>query len=191
MKEQEKEVDFVFCTVTNYYEKDGRVETTEINELGVYNYFDMLLAHQIRILTPTTLIKKSALMDIGGFDENLSSNQEWDLMIRLSKKSKGYGVNTPLVKVHILKDGHINADFSRRIKGREAIIKKHYADLKKRPEILAEHYFWLGLFYRDNRQFREARQFFKKSWQEKFKFLFLAHYLSMSFGGAIYGFLRK
>jgi len=191
MKEYETEADFVFCTVTNYYEKDNKVVTTKIDELGAFNYFNMLLAHQIRILTPATLIKKSALMDIGGFDENLPSNQEWDLMIRLSKKSKGYGINTSLVKVYIPTDGHINADFGRRIKGREMIINKHFADLKERPEVLANHYFWLGLFCRDNKQFKEARDYFKKAWQEKFKFLFFAHYLSMVFSGAVYKIIYK
>jgi hypothetical protein len=59
------------------------------------------------------------------------------------------------------------------------VLKKHFGLFKKYPEILARHYFWLGLWQRDNTEVIKARESFKKAWQTNFKPLYFFHYLSL------------
>ncbi len=53
-----------------------------------------------QIVTPSgALINKKALMDVGGFNEKLKYNEDWDLWLRLAKKWGFAYVDKPLVKV--------------------------------------------------------------------------------------------
>ena len=172
------EIDFVFCPVKVSYQASGKKVVQEVKEIGVNNYFELLLAHRLRILTSSLLIKKDAFYEVDGFDDNFPSNQEWDLMIRVSKKRRGYCLNKPLVEMNILAGEHIGANLDKRIKGREMILRKHLDDLRIRPKVLASHYFELGLFYRDAGKTIEAKKYFLQAWKlNKKKVIFLVHFL--------------
>lgn len=74
--------------------------------------------------TPTMLIKKEALLDVGFFDERIPAHEETDLSIRLAQKYKYKLVDEFLV---ISSSNHIqitsNPDLF--IKGKEVIYEKH------------------------------------------------------------------
>ena len=82
-------------------------------------------------------------------------------------------------------------DLARRIKGREMILKKYYSEFKRRPKILAMHYFQLALFYRDDKQYKQAGKVFKKAWKTHFRLRRFLHYLSMVSNGRIYRIFRS
>lgn len=147
------EIGFVFCEVYNNYVQENFKERSVIKEFGKNNFFDLIILHKIRILTPTILIKKEVFNAVGGFDEDLVSNQEWDLMIRVGKKYIGYCLNEPLVNVYIDNSReHVGGNLSRRIAGRLAIINKHIILLKNNPKILAIHYFYIAIFYKRDKK---------------------------------------
>lgn len=170
-----KDVGFCFSAVKNCYNKE-KEEDTQVPS-GTDNYFELALSGFKYFLTVTLIIKKDVILDIGYFNETLPSHQETDLIIRISKKYKGLGINQPLVKVNMSPHGQIGLNLDRRIQGRKLILSKFYQEYIQRPKVLSFHYFQLALWLRDSKHFSEAKKYFKKSWQKSFKLLYFLHYL--------------
>lgn len=74
--------------------------------------------------TPTMLIKKDALIDVGFFDETIPSHEETELSMRLAKKYKFALVDEFLV-IAAKNHNQITANPSLFIKGKEIIYMKH------------------------------------------------------------------
>lgn len=183
-KNTPQDVGFCFCAVKNITAQG--LEKTSVSE-GIADYFELALATFKKFLTVTLIIKKHVFNEVGLFDENLPSHQEAELMIRITEKFKGLGINQPLVLVDMVAGHeHVGGNLTKKIKGRELILKKHEAKFKKRPAVLASHLFTLAVFYRQNRNYFQAQQNFKKAWQTNFKWLYFFHYLSMFNQGKIY-----
>lgn len=168
------DVGFCFAAVKNIY--DDKEEITEVPE-GIDDYFELALRRLKGFLTVTLVIKKFVFEKVGYFDERFLSHQEPDLMIRVTKKYKGLGINQSLVKVNMTKHGQIGSDLKRRIKGRKMILEKYYSEFKKRPKILAKHHFQIGLWYRDVGKYGQAKKNFKKAWKSNFKIRYFLHWL--------------
>ncbi len=182
------DVGFCFSAVKNI--KDNYEYITHVPE-GIHNYHEVALESFKKFLTVTLIIKKAVFGDAGYFDEKFPSHQEAELMIRVTKKYKGLGINEPLTLVN-MKSGQesVGKSFEKRIVGREMILSKHMDKFKKRPKFLAGHYFTLGLLYRDNGRFKEAGKKFmlalKTHWQARYFF----HYVSMFAGALPYKLIR-
>ena len=174
-----REVGFCFSAVKNIYgdhEEDSKVKD------GIDDCHELALRRLKGFLTVTLIIKRYVFDEVGMFDERLPSHQEPDLMIRVSKKFKGLGINKPLVRVSMsCSYEHVGGSIKRRIAGREIILSKYADEYEKRPEVLAYHYFQLGLWYRDDGQKNKAKEYFKKAWQTNFKFRHFFHYLTPFF----------
>jgi len=182
------EVGFCFSAVKNI--KDNGEETTQVPE-GINDYHELALEWFKGFLTVTLIIKRTVFEDVGYFDENFPSHQESELMLRISKKYKGLGINKPLTLVNMKRGhGHVGGNLGKRIAGREMILKKHLEEFKKHPKFLSNHYFGLGLLYRDNGQYNPAQNCFKKAFEHSFSFRYVMHYVSMMFGGTIYKLFR-
>ena len=48
----------------------------------------------------TLIVRASLFRDVGGFDTTMPRHQDWDLVIRLSERTRGHVVSDPLVRVH-------------------------------------------------------------------------------------------
>ncbi len=178
------EVGFCFSAVENIY--DDRREISKVAD-GVQDHFLQALGNPKGYLTVTLIIKREVFDRVGLFDESLPSHQESDLIMRAAKYYKGLGVNRPLVRVNMRSGyGRIGSKPSRRILGREMLIKKHYVDMAKYPDILAFHYFQLGLWHRSIKKYREARRYFWCAFQTHPSFRSIAHSISMLGDGALY-----
>jgi len=72
------------------------------------------------------LIKKERLVDVGGFDESLSSAQDYDLWVRLCER---YGpirnVQEPLQKIHLEHEGEQITSPKNQLKGYLQFYEKH------------------------------------------------------------------
>ena len=185
----ESDVGFCFSGVVNL--KNDKEFATAVPE-GVADYYRLAVASFKSFLTVTLIIKDYVFNEAGNFDEELPSHQEAELMLRISKKFRGLGINQPLARVN-MSDGHeqVGKDIAKSIAGRKLVLQKHLAEFKKYPDNLARHYFDLGLFYRDNRQYDEAGIHFKKALTTNFKFRYLLHFFSMMFNGNIYKHVRN
>lgn len=182
------DVGFCFTAVRNIY--DNKEEITKVPE-GVGDYFETVLKRFKTFLNVTLVIKRSVLDSVGYFDEKFPSHQEADLMIRVAKKYKGLGINKPLVLVNMRQHEHTGGSLERRIAGRKMILGKYLAEFKKRPDILAYHYFQLGLWLRNTNQFQMARNYFMNAFKTDHSFRYLLHFLTLSFNGRIYTLIRK
>ncbi len=175
MKELEKSSDdigFCFTAVRNITDT-GEFVTDVPGDVG--DYHELALRRYAGFMTSTLIIKKSVLDELGGFDEKFPSHQEPDLIIRITKKYQGIGVNKPLCRMNMRERTHINSSFDNKINGRKMIIEKHLLEYQIRPKLLAFHYFQLGLFCRDGGQVQEAMKYFYKSLSLDLKFRKLYH----------------
>jgi len=182
MKEFEKtgnDVGFCFSAVTNIF--DNKEENTRV-PAGVGDYFETALTRAKTFLNVTLIIKRFVFDDIGFFDEQLPSHQESDLIIRISKKYQGLGINKPLVWVNMSAHDSIGKSLKKGIIGKEMIISKNKDEFLKRPAILASHYFLLGIWYRNSGQYVKAKEKFKQAWQTDFRIRYFLHYLALILG---------
>jgi len=74
--------------------------------------------------TESMLFKKSSLLEIGGFDENLQSSQEYDLLIRFAEKFTVDFVDEILSREN-RSTGQISLNFDKKIQGAKYLYKKH------------------------------------------------------------------
>lgn len=181
------DVGFCFSAVENIF-ADRKYITTVPS--GVGDYHPLALSYFKSLLTVTLIIKKYVFVESGVFDEKFPSHQEADLMIRVTAKFKGLGINEPLVKVSIGGHQQVGSSLARRISGREMLLAKYMSEYKKDKKLLAAQNFGLGLMYRDNGQFSQAGDMFRQAMTNDFSMLYFVHYLSMIFGGRIYKILR-
>lgn len=112
----------------------------------------------------TMLIKKKCLIDVGGFDENLQSSQEYDLMIRLAERYQMDYVDEILSRENRSTD-QISLNFDKKISGAKYLFSKY--DQKYRSLGLL---FWLRM-------------------QLKLKILLARYYVGKVFGESAYRFL--
>ncbi|MGK0290394.1 MAG: glycosyltransferase involved in cell wall biosynthesis [bacterium] len=71
--------------------KNLKIEGNIYEDLVVYDF----------IATLTVIVTKEALNIVGGFDENLSVAEDWDLWIRITKKFKVGYISKPLAKYRL------------------------------------------------------------------------------------------
>lgn len=172
------DVAFSFTAVTNCF--DDREERTHV-PAETASYLERALTRFAGFLTVTLLIKREALEAVGGFDEQLPSHQEPDLIIRLSQRYRGLGIDEPLTRVDMsTRHEHVGSNLERRVAGREMVLAKHAALFADRPNLLARHLFWLGLRYREAGRTAEARSRFRRAWTTHRHPRYLLHYLGLS-----------
>ena len=166
---------FCFSSVRNVY--GNREEVTQVPP-GEAEFIERALTRFSGFLTSTLVIKTEAFTGVGGFDESLPSHQEPDLIIRLSRGRTGVGIDEPLVRMNMAGDyEHIGGSLARRIAGRSAILEKHHDLFRRRPTLLARHYFRIGLWNRDAGSKTAARKYFHLALKTSFSVRALAHYL--------------
>jgi len=94
------------------------------------------------------------------------------------KVGKFFAINEPLVKLHVLGENeHMGGkgNLDNIISAFEIFIKKHYSDYFKNKKSLAYNYLRLASLYRDNRQFKKAREKVFQAWRAdswNFKYIF-------------------
>jgi glycosyltransferase involved in cell wall biosynthesis len=87
----------------------------------------------------TLLIKKECLVEIGGFDENLQSSQEYDLLIRLSEKDGVDYVDKILSRENRSTD-QISLNFDKKISGAKNLFQKYDSRYKNMGTL-----FWMKM----------------------------------------------
>jgi glycosyltransferase involved in cell wall biosynthesis len=159
---------------------EGEVINTVMD--GVHDFLPILLLRFKGFLTSALVVRKSVFAAIGVFDESLPSHQESDLLLRIAQKYKGLGIDTPLVIMNMetSRGEHIGGDLSRRILGRELLLKKHLMLYKDHPAKLSKHYFWLALWCRDAGLLTKAKIYFRQAFTLSKNPRYFYHYLSMS-----------
>lgn len=111
------------------------------------NLYMSLLKQGFGICTSALLISTQAMRSVGGFDNNLPSMQDYDLLLRLTKKYTAIRIAKPLLTYQLADDG-ISCNPVTKANGHYAIIKKYKVEYKR-----------LGLFKGLSRQFESLADF--------------------------------
>ena len=107
---------------------EGKIET--IKEQGIHT-----ILHKENIVgtTPTLIMHKEVMENVGFFDKDFKSFEDYDYWIRISKKYNIGFIEQPLLKVYRTKVS-LTTDKETYIEGRERILAKHrdFLDLEHR-----------------------------------------------------------
>jgi len=83
------------------------------------------LLNDNKIGTPTILVKKECIQDVGGFNENLKSLEDWEFVLRIANKySIGY-IHEPLIRAQYSTDG-VNSNIRAQLDTLVYLIKKYH-----------------------------------------------------------------
>ncbi len=117
-----------------------------------------LLLQQSLIATPTLIVEKASLEQVGGFDEALSRWVDWDLVLRLAREHRFLFVDETLVISHHSPDSiHGVADHGPTVR----IIGKHLASYRADSQLARKAGGWLwyaGVRLLMQGRIREGRQ---------------------------------
>ncbi len=166
---------FVFSAINRIHQDHIYVSPVDEN---VRDYKQISLIRLNGFLTSSLIVPKSVFNQIGVFDETLPSHQEADLILRIAQKFEGVGIREPLINMYTFGVGdHIGGSVHRRIQGREMLLKKHEEIFSNHPKVLARHYFWLALQYREAGEYKKYYRLCLLSLKHQFTFLVLKHCL--------------
>ncbi len=154
-----EKVGLIYCG-TEIVRGDRVLTTYSPEEKGDLSY-RLLIGTTIGGTDPA-LVKKECFDEVGLFDEELKSCQDWDMWKRISEKYEFDFVPEILVKLHAHRD-QISADLAAMIPGREAMISKHAIEFSKYPEIYVVHLKRIGKLHAVNGTWKEAFSWFRKA----------------------------
>lgn len=136
--------DFVFCNLVCVD------ETTNSSHVVHWKFskddlFNDLLKKGDGICTSALLIRKTAVLAIGGFDTSLPSFQDYDLLLRLALRYKHVAIDIPLLEYNVSADG-ISRNYEAKFKGKMIIIDKYseYFGARSLSKYYAGHLAVLG-----------------------------------------------
>ncbi|MFH1641175.1 MAG: glycosyltransferase [Candidatus Omnitrophota bacterium] len=150
-------VGFVFTGFIAISDKSGKIFNRVIPQKTPNVYNRPLTANGSSIL-----VKRECFEKVGLFDETLGSCQDWDMAIRLSRSYDFDFIPEPLVRYYH-HSGELSGDLEKKIRGREAVLTKHFKDFLRYPSFLANHYNRQGILYVLSGDKVKARVFFLKS----------------------------
>ena len=99
------------------------------------NMLAILMIHNL-IGTPTVLVRKECLEQVGGFDEKLSCLEDWELNLRIAEKWEIGFVDDVLVEIHP-SDGSVSTNTRGYLETRCYLIKKYWKQMREN-DILGE-----------------------------------------------------
>ncbi len=120
------------------------------------NLLEQLLARSF-ISTQTLVVRRTALLEIGGFDETLPALEDWDCAIRLSLRGIFAFVDEPLV-LQYFSDNSITRSREKRVQALSGILEKHHQLLTAYPGVLANHLVSLAGANRQLGHFADAKR---------------------------------
>jgi len=77
------------------------------------------------LTTNDFVIRREAILRIGGFDEKLPARQDWDLWIRITGVGKGIQLPKHTVNKYVLRDDQISAGLENKLTGTLIVLEKH------------------------------------------------------------------
>lgn len=98
------------------------------------------------LISPQTLMLRTAIArELGGFDERLRNNEDWEFMLRLAQRTAIHHLPEPVAVAFVQADSiHTNPRNSARSFLR--ILRKHRALFADRPDLLAGFFFRAGRY---------------------------------------------
>ena len=144
------------------------------------------------IHTPTLIIRKACLNQIGGFDENMHYMEDRDLWIRLARHWKFEYIDEPLTKVYRHENAHLSKNLQGQIQGREILLNRYNYLFKKDKKNWSKLYVCLGAQYCQLGKMKKGRiNLLKGIVIYPFNKIAFFHFFSSLLGASIYQRIRK
>jgi GT2 family glycosyltransferase len=125
------------------------------------NLLEALLRRSL-ISTQTLIVRRDALLKIGGFDESLPALEDWDCVLQLARLGSFAFVDEPLVKQYFSPNS-ITRNRAKWALARERVVAKNLDLLRPRPEVLTLHYRSIAGEYRRLGHLAEAKSAIRKA----------------------------
>lgn len=90
-----------YCGVTRLY-KDGHTEEAEFYDTG---QIKSALRHKSALYPSALLIRKDAITQVGGFNEQIAAGEDWEICLKLSRIFDFVGIREPLVIYNVTEAG--------------------------------------------------------------------------------------
>lgn len=119
--DQNPDLAFV-CSDSYVIDKSQKIINIWAKGIRNYETFESLYEENF-VLILTVLMRKSCLLNVGGFDEELIISQDYDLWLRIAKKYKFKHLNIPLAKYR-LHQNNISRNIALKQLEREKIANK-------------------------------------------------------------------
>jgi glycosyltransferase involved in cell wall biosynthesis len=114
------------------------------------------------ITTSSVLLRRKCFEEFGLFDKNIPAVEDYDMWFRMSKKFSFELIEKPLIKYYI-HENNISFNYEKKIRGLEALYKKHHNLFKLNPKNYSRKYLNLGVHYCYNGEPHKGRKAFKKA----------------------------
>lgn len=150
----------VWCSSVKVSDISGRVISENRAGPLLEGHVDFL--RSTRFGTSVPLIRRSALVAVGGFDERLPGAQDRDLWIRLALRFGFDFVPDVLVQHHIHGD-QITADLGKKVLAREMLLEKHRRAFEAHPDAMARYLLRLGMLCCADERFGKGRRFLRQA----------------------------
>lgn len=145
-------VALVYCKAIIINETNDTVKPI-LNEMWAGKHYTRLLKQNFIGSNSFVMISKKAFDYVGMYDENLLSNQDYDLFLRIAKEFNISYVDEVLVKYYIHDGERISTNAKKQLQGRLELHKKFREDVEKNQELsLAWEIKTIPLYYRSNKK---------------------------------------
>ncbi len=124
--------------------------------------FNEMLIENVIGATPSVLLRKECFNKVGLFDENLSTFEDWDMWIRISKEFHFECIKEVLVKCYFHDKDKLTVNVEALSKGIEVMFKK-YGHLSAFKKTLSYSYLRLGVLLCYNKNTKKGREAFLKA----------------------------
>jgi len=137
------------------YENTGKVICKKSKCLSG-NIFDELMTENFIGSTSFPLIRKSALVDLNGFDVLMQSAQDYDMWLRLAQKYKVKFVDESMGIYHLHEGETITANLTKKLNGLERIVEKNIEYLRANKSAYWYRHTGMVYYYAKDRKLGKA-----------------------------------
>ena len=162
--QQHPQVAFVSCGAYMVDEKTGNKTPLYLPAIK-HDAYEELLHAGSNFLGGCSfpLIRTSLLREIGGFDEELQSCQDYDVWLRIAQKYPLAVLPELLLNYYVCTVGQISRNYRKKIQGHWRLYQKNQAYLQQHPAACREHLYSLAYYQAWNGDWRDALQNWGKS----------------------------
>lgn len=135
-----------YCMGYNVFTVNGKAEIDDFPICGPFkteNDFRRMLRADGIGTTTQAIIKRSALEDVGGFDETFPARQDYEMWLRLGKKYLLVGVPERLYYHSIHEGEQISKHVDRSIRSYNMLLEKYHDEYRRDPS--ARRYMYVNL----------------------------------------------
>ncbi|MCZ0717179.1 glycosyltransferase family 2 protein [Aerococcus kribbianus] len=131
---EEDTIGLVYCKA-NIIDENDNFKRLLNNELHNGNVYKKLLEKNFIGGNSLVVIPKNVLENVGGYEKNLASNQDWDLFLQIAKNYNISYSDEILVNYREHSNERITSNSERKISGWERMFIKYKDELTANPDI--------------------------------------------------------